>query len=190
MFNIWRENFNCVRSTHKNYHLCVCTQILVKYSTCKFIAFKKEVNSFKSGILILANIISCHWIRQSKSTKHKSNRLLFHLILLIIHIRASQTLLYLSIIRSLFKKYWFQGKRIKRQDMMRGKKVAQRIDLEGWQRDFKRIKKSEKKNIRKRKRKKKTTEVKFPKFKKVFSLHTVMDHLESGNKIKRSGFCF
>ena len=29
--------------------MCVCTQILVKYSKCKFIAFKKEVNSFKSG---------------------------------------------------------------------------------------------------------------------------------------------
>ena len=43
----------------------MCIQILVNYSKCKFIAFKKKVNSFKSGILITAHTISCHWLNQA-----------------------------------------------------------------------------------------------------------------------------
>lgn len=58
--------------------MCVCTQILVKYSKCKFIAFKKEVNSFKSGILITANIISCHWLNQA--VKKQQAQLLWALV--------------------------------------------------------------------------------------------------------------
>ena len=65
MFYIWRKIFNCVRSAHKNYHLCVYVQILVKYSKCKFTAFEREINSFKSGTLNASNIISCRWLNQA-----------------------------------------------------------------------------------------------------------------------------
>ena len=147
---------------------CVCTQILVKYSKCKFIAFKKEVNSFKSGILITANIISCSdWIRQSKSNKHNCYGLLFHLTLLSIHIRASQIWLYLRIIRSLFKKYWFQGKRIKRQDMMREKKGSTEDRSWGLTQRFQKDKKEwEKKILGKEKEKKKSQKLNFRSLKK------------------------
>lgn len=170
--------------------MCVCTQILVKYSTCKFIAFKKEVNSFKSGILIIANIISCHWLNQAVK-KHQAQEL-WALVPSDIVDHSYQGFTNLAVPQNhqeFIQKVLIPRKKDKETRHDEGKKGSMEDRSWGLTKRFQKDKKEwGKKNIRKRK--KKITEVKFPEFKKVFSLHTVMDHLVSGNKIKRSSFCF